>query len=169
VPKSAAVFPAVCRAPHPTALSPSLLHQGHDEENPEAPGCTGERSLFLLTKVHDVGTSLLAAAIASSERHCSASRGEGVNGSFSRMGLPSNGFSNNHWALSVSVTIPRRHSKQRPGSSYEGEESDQRFQLPKPFSDSFGRRCRLIGTALNAWQRRSLLRRFLCWALPPNG
>ena len=43
------------------------------------------------------------------------------------MGLPSNGFSNNHWALSVSVTIPRRHSKQRPDSSYEGEESDQRY------------------------------------------
>ena len=32
-----------------------------------------------------------------------------------------------HWALSVSVTIPRRHSKQRPDSSYEGEESDQRY------------------------------------------
>ena len=31
-----------------------------------------------------------------------------------------------HWALSVGVTIPRRHSKQRPDSSYEGEESDQR-------------------------------------------
>ena len=88
-------------------------------------------------------------------------------GRFIRMGLPSNGFSNNHWALSVSVTIPRRHSKQRPGSSYEGEESDQRFELQKPFSDSFGRRCRLIGTALNTWQRRSFLRRFLCWALPP--
>ena len=43
------------------------------------------------------------------------------------MGLPSNGFTNNHWALSVSVTIPRRHSKQRPDSSYEGEESDQRY------------------------------------------
>ena len=30
-------------------------------------------------------------------------------------------------------------------------ESDQRFQLPKLFSDSFGRCCCLIGTALNAW------------------
>ena len=34
---------------------------------------------------------------------------------------------NFHWALSVSVSIPRRHSKQRPDSSYEGEESDQRY------------------------------------------
>ena len=50
-------------------------------------------------------------------------------GRFSRMGLPSNGFSNNHWALIVSVTIPRRHSKQRPDSSYEGEESDQRYMM----------------------------------------
>ena len=47
-------------------------------------------------------------------------------GSFNRLGLPSNGFSNNHWALSVGVTIPHWHSKQRPDSSYEGEESDQR-------------------------------------------
>ena len=47
-------------------------------------------------------------------------------GRFSRMGLPSNGSSNNHWALSVSITIPRRHRKQRPDSSYEGEESAQR-------------------------------------------
>ena len=76
-----------------------LLRQGRDEGRPEAPGCSGERSLFLLTKVHHVGTSLLAAAIASSERHCTASRGEGVNGSFSRMSLPSNGRGNFHWAL----------------------------------------------------------------------
>ena len=43
------------------------------------------------------------------------------------MGLPANGFSNDHWALRVSVAIQRRHSKHKPDSSYEGEESDQRY------------------------------------------
>ena len=69
----------------------------------------------------------------------------------------------------MSAFVSRRHSKQRPDSSSERGESDQRFQLPKHFSGSFGRSCRLIGTALNAWQRRWFLRRFLCWASPSNG
>ena len=69
----------------------------------------------------------------------------------------------------MSAFVSRRHSKQRPDSSSERGESDQRFQLPKHFSGSFGRSCRLIGTALNALQRRWFLRRFLCWASPSNG
>ena len=123
VPKSAAVSSAVCRAPHPTALSPSLLHQGHDEENPEAPGCSGERSLFLLTKVHHVGTSLLAAAIASSERHCSASRGEGICGVPKP---PSNGLFVLTIGSRVSAFVSRQHSKQRPDLSLASWESVQR-------------------------------------------
>ncbi len=83
----------------PIRSRPGLLRQGRDEVRPEAPGCSGERSLFLLTKGHNVGTTLLAAAIASSERHCTPNRGESVSGSFSRMSLPSNGRGNFHWAL----------------------------------------------------------------------
>ena len=87
------------RLSHRSDPNAGLLRQGRDEVRPEAPGYSGERGLFLLTKGHNVGTTLLAAAIASSERHCSASRGEGVSGSFSRMSLPSNGRGNFHWAL----------------------------------------------------------------------
>ena len=127
------------------------------------------RYRLVLKRHHNNAAAHLKLLLATSKARTSDLHSILFLGSFNHLGLPSNGFSNNHWALSVSVTIPRRHSKQRPGSSYEGEESDQRFELPKPFSDSFGRRCRLIGTALNTWQRRSFLRRFLCWALPPNG
>ena len=75
VPTSVAVFSGACRVPQPTALSPirsyaGLLRQGRDEVHTEAPGCSGERSLSLSTKGHNVGTTLLAAAITSSERHC---------------------------------------------------------------------------------------------------
>ena len=87
------------RLSHRSDPDAGLLRQGRDEVRPEAPGCSGVRSLFLLTKGHNVETSLLAAAIASSERHCTPSKGAGDRGSFSRMSLPSNGRGNFHWAL----------------------------------------------------------------------
>ena len=122
------------RLSHRSEPEAGLPRQGRDEGRPEAPGCSGERSLFLLTKGHHVGTSLLAAAIASTERHCSASRGEGVNGSFSRMSLPSNGRGNFHWAL------------ERHWLLFFSGKPVQRFRLHQRWHGSFGSRHRLLRT-----------------------
>ena len=86
-------------------------------------------SFFLLrvsTNPHNSADAHLKLLIATSRARTSELHSILFLGSCNRRGLPSNGFSNNHWALSVGVTMPRRHSKQRPDSSYEGEESDQR-------------------------------------------
>ncbi|QNI96505.1 hypothetical protein SynRS9902_00602 [Synechococcus sp. RS9902] len=49
------------------------------------------RSQISVSVGQNISTSHLATAIASSERQCTPSRGDGVCGSFNRMGLPSNG------------------------------------------------------------------------------
>ena len=64
------------RLSHRSDPDAGLPHQDRGEVRPEAPECSGERSLILLTKDQHVGTSLLAAAIASSEQHWSHSEGE---------------------------------------------------------------------------------------------
>ena len=133
------------RLSHRSDANTGLLRQGHDEGNPAAPGCSGERSLFLLTKVHQVGTSLLAAAIASSERHCSASRGEGVNGSFSRMSLPSNGRGNFHWAL------------ERHWLLFFSGKPVQRFRMHQRWHGSFGSRHQLLRTGSSHGFKRNKL------------